>query len=100
MSEEKKLPAVTQEQARALDEAVMKEMDGMATSLPAEYKDDPTLPAEFKDAEALKGAVEARLGKEVKKVVYAPVGQMMRDGAEQFLKDHDPAFWERLQKYK
>lgn len=101
MSEGKKLPvAMTSEQAAALDKAVIQELDQLPTTLPADHQRDPLLPEEFKDADALKSAVEAKLGAPVKKLVYAPFGEMLRDGARQFLAEEDPAFLARLDKYK
>ena len=99
MTEAKKLPVMTN-QAGALDEAVMAEMDGLPERLPDEYRNDPNLPAEFKAPGKLKSAVEAKLGVPVKKVVYAPVGQMLRDSAEQFLEEHDHDFLARLREYR
>ena len=82
MSDEKKLSSV------------------VTPELPEEYKADPTLPEEFKDSGKLKTALEAKLGKPVKALVYGPFGEMLHEGAADYLKENEPEFWARLQKDK
>lgn len=72
----------------------------LSAELPEEHKADPTLPEEFKDAEKLKAAVGKALGKPVKAMVYGPFGEMLHQGANDYLKEHEPKLWARLQKDK
>lgn len=72
----------------------------LSPTLPEEYKNDHELPREFKDAGALKEAVEGKLGKPVKALVYGPFGEMLHQGANDYLKEHEPELWARLQKDK
>lgn len=95
MSEEKKLP-ITVEQAKALDAAIVKELE----SSPQVAQDDQTLPEEFKDRSKLSALVEAKLGKPVKALAYGPLGEMLHEGAAEYLKEHEPLLWARLQKDK